>query len=266
MKDERSKYRVKIDGLIRLIMWRYLHRPLGLILISEYPKSGGTWLGQMQAHATGLDFPRNRTPKFKKCIMHGHHLYDIRFGKVVGIIRDGRDVMISAYYHRLFENDRNSKLMVKEHRSKLNFENYEDIRTNLPRFIDYMFNIEAKRARHFSWSEAIYSYYKNELVYIVKYEGLLVHAKGELIGVFNFLNTEVTDKRISEAVKAFDFKQLTQRNQGDENTNSFLRKGVSGDWKNHFSKEACQVFEEFAGDALVLAGYESERYKWHLAE
>jgi len=30
-----------------------------------------------------------------------------------------------------------------------------------------------------------------------------------------------------------------------------LRKGISGDWKNKFSREAKQIFNEYAGKELI---------------
>jgi len=35
-----------------------------------------------------------------------------------------------------------------------------------------------------------------------------------------------------------------------------LRKGISGDWKNKFSREAKQIFNEYAGKELIQLGYE----------
>ena len=52
------------------------------------------------------------------------------------------------------------------------------------------------------------------------------------------------------------FKNKAGRNPGDENKLSFLRKGIAGDWKNYFSKEANQVFNKFAGKELIKLGYE----------
>jgi len=39
--------------------------------------------------------------------------------------------------------------------------------------------------------------------------------------------------------------------------NSFMRKGIVGDWKNHFSKEARKLFDELAGEQLIMLGYEA---------
>ncbi|ABZ83411.1 sulfotransferase domain family protein [Heliomicrobium modesticaldum Ice1] len=40
-----------------------------------------------------------------------------------------------------------------------------------------------------------------------------------------------------------------------------FRKGIIGDWKNHFSDEHKKAFKEIAGDVLITLGYE-ENYDW----
>jgi hypothetical protein len=40
-----------------------------------------------------------------------------------------------------------------------------------------------------------------------------------------------------------------------------MRKGVIGDWRNHFTEEACKVFDQFAGNELIRLGYEKD-HSW----
>ena len=42
---------------------------------------------------------------------------------------------------------------------------------------------------------------------------------------------------------------------GDEDGESFYRKGVIGDWRNVFTERDRQVYEEIAGDTLQQMGY-----------
>jgi hypothetical protein len=53
----------------------------------------------------------------------------------------------------------------------------------------------------------------------------------------------------------------TGRHRGEEDITSFLRKGIEGDWKNHFSEAHKQKFKEIAGDLLIELGYERD-YRW----
>lgn len=259
MKDNRNPLKIKLAAAKRLLMWHYLNKPLKLILISEFPKAGGSWFSQMMADALQMPFPRNASPKFESSIMHGHHLYNPNFGKMIAVMRDGRDIMVSAYYHFLIENDRNPPHMVARHRSRVDFENYENIQENLPAFIEYMFNGFAEGRTHFTWSEAVNSFFDNQNVCVVKYEDLLKNAVGELEKAISFLGRKkVPFQRLEEIVDKFSFKSLSKRNKGEENKKSFLRKGIAGDWKNNFSEEACKVFDKYAGNELMKAGYEKD--------
>ena len=49
---------------------------------------------------------------------------------------------------------------------------------------------------------------------------------------------------------------MTGRRPGEEARGEFARKGVSGDWENHFTRAAAEVFDSYAGNALVELGYE----------
>ena len=51
------------------------------------------------------------------------------------------------------------------------------------------------------------------------------------------------------------------RKAGEENVKSHYRKGVAGDWANHFTSEHVAVFKERYGNLLVRLGYE-EDYDW----
>ena len=65
-------------------------------------------------------------------------------------------------------------------------------------------------------------------------------------------------RRVKEIVKKYYFKNLTGRSPGQENKKSFIRKGIAGDWKNCFNREAKEVFNHYAGETLIKLGYEKE--------
>ncbi len=46
---------------------------------------------------------------------------------------------------------------------------------------------------------------------------------------------------------------------GQENKKSFMRKGLVGDWHNYFTQEARELFAHYAGDELILLGYEQDQ-------
>lgn len=229
---------------------------LPLYPVLEYPKSGGSWFSQLLADALTIPFPRNRRPPLAPCVMHGHHLYNPRFRNVVCVLRDGRDVIVSAYYHFLFDNERNLPHFVARHRHALGFDDYDDIARNLPRFIDYLFVDEAARRRHFSWAQFVMSWLDRDVV-LVRYEALLADAATVLgAAVEQLTGRRPSRERLDEIVARHSFRAVSGREPGTEDVGSFLRKGIAGDWLNHFTPEARARFRAHGGDALIAAGYE----------
>ncbi len=262
MQNFIDRFAVTVGAVKRLAMWHTLSERLPIYLVPEFPKSGGTWFSQMLSDCMDLPFARNTTqPRFEKCVMSGHHLYSSHFKNVTIVVRDGRDIMVSAYYYMLFKNDINKQFGVDRHRRHLPFENYDDIRANLPKFIDYMFTTYAKKRFHFSWADFIDSWWDYGFP-TVRYEDLLVKPADELIRVTEALTgTPCSPERAQEIVDKYNFKKMSGRKPGQENKRSFVRKGIAGDWKNQFSKEACEVFDKHAGKQLIRVGYE-ESHAW----
>lgn len=260
MKDNRSKLQIYIAAVKRLYMWHLLQEKYGLILLTEFPKSGGSWFCTMFSDATGIPFPRNVSPKFEQCILHGHHLYHPRMAKAICLMRDGRDVMVSAYFHFLFEGEKGYN-NVNELRRNLGFKNYDNISENMPQFIEYMFSGYAnKNMFHFSWSDMVQNIIKyKDKICVLKYEDLLISPVQCLEKALSYYGIEFPgERKLNEIVEKYSFKNVTKRNPGEEDRKSFVRKGISGDWKNHFTEEACEVFKKYAGEELIKMGYEKD--------
>ena len=240
-------------------MWHNFSGKLPLYLVPEYPKSGGTWFSQMLSDCLELPFPRNSTPApFETSVLSGHHMYSPNFKNVTVVIRDGRDTTVSAYYYMLFKNEINKQFGVDYYRKKLRFKNYDDIQGNMPRFIEFLFDEHPKRRFHFSWSQFIDSWLVHDFP-VVRYEDLLVRAADILVDVTGKLTGNPIELERAEAiVEKYSFKKMSGRKQGQENKTSFVRKGIAGDWKNHFTQESRQVFDHYAGKQLISAGYEPD--------
>ena len=246
--------RAKLEGTVRLGMCYSLSSYLPLYIVNEYPKSGGTWVCQMLSDYFDLPFPRNQFPKFQSSILHGHYLYFPTLKNVFIVMRDGRDIMVSYYYQSLFKHERFNDRLVEISRRDLNFDDYSDIKKNLPKFIEYKFR-NNKHPR-FTWSDFVNSWIDKD-VSIITYENLLtdtINVMGQAIN--KVCNVKPDEDRLREISEKYSFKNQAGRNPGDENKFSFLRKGIAGDWKNYFSKEAGQVFNKFAGNELIKLGYE----------
>lgn len=257
LSPPKSRAIIRLYALQRLLMWHALSVRLPLYLVAEFPKSGGTWFSQMLADYLGLPFARNTLrPSMRSSVLHGHHLYNSRFHNVFCVIRDGRDVTISAYYHWLFENEWNNPSFVRDNRRYLGFSDFDNIRENLPRFIEFFFVEHHKASLHFNWATFIDSWDRRD-VPIIKYEDLLASPLETVANsIHQVTQQEINEERLSVAIEKFSFRNVAKRTQGDERKSSFVRKGVAGDWVNHFSRDAKKIFSEVAGEQLILCGYE----------
>lgn len=254
---------VKIESLKRSVMVYAFSKAMPLYIVTEYPKSGGSWVAQMLSDYLTVPFPRNQFPKLEPCIMHGHYLYFPTMHNVFVVFRDGRDVMVSFYYHSLFKNERFNARLVEITKSELQFDDYDDIKNNLSKFVEYKFTRKrhSRFSRFFTWSEFVNSWIDKDVA-IIRYENLLQDPVEELgKAIYKVCKVEPDEGRLRQITEKYSFKNLAKRNPGEENIKSFLRKGIAGDWKNHFSKEARENFNKYAGRELIKLGYEKD-FTW----
>lgn len=257
-----NKVTTKIESITRYLMVYTVSNILPLYIVNEHPKSGGTWVGQMLGKAISLPFPRNQIPPLCSSIMHGHYLYPWGMKNVVIVWRDGRDIIVSWYYHSLIQHQSGrNKSHVNACRERLKFRNYENLQENLPAFIEYCFTQQQESLR-FSWIDFARMWCNRPGVVHVRYEDLRQNTVSELQRIVSELTGKQLElKQATKIVDEFSFTKQSGRKPGQEQKNSFLRKGIVGDWRNHFSQKAREVFDQFAGNELILLGYESDR-KW----
>jgi len=100
---------------------------------------------------------------------------------------------------------------------------------------------------------------KNPRVHCVTFERLKSDTKGELTRIMAHIGLNVDERLLAEAIEEGSFEKKTRgRVRGVENKSSLFRKGVSGDWKNHFDDEVKALFKELFGAFLIETGYEKD--------
>ena len=254
----RSEISEGSNALLRAGMVHLLSGAVPLYVVNEFPKSGGTWVGQMLGRALGVPFPRNRLPVLRPSIMHGHYLGPWGMKNVVVCWRDGRDVMVSWYHQQLISHEWNER-QVRRSRRELRLQDYEDVYENLPAFIEYAFT--RPHSPRFSWADFVRRWHGRKAAIHVRYEDLRRETARELRRVVRGLTGErrLSPEEATAIVEEFSFERQAGRRPGEEDRGSFLRKGVVGDWRNYFSPEAREMFDRYAGDELILLGYERDR-------
>ena len=241
----------------RELYWR-MSGVLPLILAAEFPKSGGSWIAQMVASAAGYRFPRNNlAPSCWKTVLLGHHTFSRSYDNVFVIFRDGRDVMVSAYHHFLFENEWNDPGTAITTRRAIGFRDTDEPYAKFCEFVEWMFTGYCRGATRFSWSEFVRSWIDVPVPQIF-YERMLVKPVDELADLCTALGVHVDRDRLEAIVAENSFKAQSRNRNPAEGKASFVRKGIAGDWKNVFDSKSAGLFNEFAGRELVALGYEQD--------
>ena len=245
-----------LNAATRLAILRGATRPFSdNVIVNEYPKSGGSWLSQMLSASLGLPFPRNRLPMLRSCLMQCHVVNPVGMRKVVVVWRDGRDVAVSFYHHLLIGHEYGVDSSAARNAHRLGILDPQDVQRNLPKFIEAL--MTADIGPSFTWPQFVANWHGRNGVIETRYEDLLTNASGELIRIVTGLTGSEPDPAwIEEIVRTYSFRAQSGRRQGDEKKGSFMRKGVAGDWANHFSEEASEIFDAFAGEALTALEYE----------
>jgi hypothetical protein len=175
---------------------------------------------------------------------------------VLVVVRDGRDVMVSFYYHCLFKNERFNARLVEITRREVPFSDYHLVEKNMAKFIEYKFT--RKKHPRFTWSQFVNSWMDKRIT-VIKYEDLLNHPVKELSRTISEITGDNPDEeRLRVIVDKYSFKNVGKRNPGEENKYSFLRKGIVGDWKNVFGRDAKELFNYYAGRELIKLDYEKD--------
>ncbi len=250
------KMRLVANQVTRLICRRYA-TTFGIYPLIEYPKCGGTWLCRMLADTMQLPFAQfSSLPVAMPSIVHGHWGYHKGYKNVTFLMRDGRDVMVSFYFHyaRDYKNPRHAYARKAFTHLYGDSPDLSDVRANLPRFIEHLSKDPVGAPADWStyhdrWTD------KPGVVY-TRYEALRADCVAEMTRIAGEHGFSPEPWRVERAVEGNSMERTAGRKPGQEDRSSFIRKGVVGDWKNHFSEDSLRVFAELCGQTLVRLGYE----------
>ncbi|MBI1856346.1 MAG: sulfotransferase domain-containing protein, partial [Chloroflexi bacterium] len=197
--------------------------------------------------------------------IHGQAVRDAQViypdAKLVYIVRDGRDVLISERFRNFVEE---SKYLSPEDKRII-----EDLRKDQAPFTDGTRSIFTEafiRRVANGWvqnlqeteDEARRLYGKN--YFGLRYEDLLARPFDEMSRLWKFLGVNKIGKLLEKEIKAEmasnpDEEWQTKRN---EDIASFLPKGQAGNWEKLFTARDKAIFKELAGEMLVRWKYEKD--------
>ena len=93
----------------------------------------------------------------------------------------------------------------------------------------------------------------------VRYEDLLTNPREEIGRLLGFLGAAADEATVKGCMEMSSFEKWSGgRERGEEESSSFYRKGVAGDWRNVFTRDDKRVFKRIAGELLIRLAYESD--------
>lgn len=178
--------------------------------------------------------------------------------KIVYLVRDGRDVCTSGVFHWLKKRPANQKYSDFENQRRQYFLEHSKSTQPLSRFFtDSEIEEWAK-----TWAQPLEEFYINHdhNVHLIRFEQMLLNTESVLENVLKFMKLKHNSQTIEKCVKAGNFKEMSGGRQlGESKPGDHVRKGTSGDWKNYFTKQDGQLFNEIAGKYLLELGYEEDK-------
>jgi hypothetical protein len=237
------------------------------IFLVSFPKSGNTWTRFLLANlrfpdepatfaninrlipdpdgTTKKDFDRMPRPR----IIKSHECFDPRYPKVVYIVRDPRDVVVSQYHY---------------HRKLRKIEDDSPVEKFVTRFL------AGETCPHGSWGQNVatwlYTSEGSSRFLLLRYEDLVADTARELAKIVTFLHLSAGPEQIAQAVErsSADRMRKLEKTQTDKNALmkgsrkdlSFVRAAGSGGWRSDLPASQVARIESAWGSIMRHLGYE----------
>ena len=219
------------------------------------------------------------------------HVRDLRFDHGFHVIRDPRDVLVSAYFSHLHSHPTDNWPELEAHRQRLdtlskeegllcemNFsaEEFEDMYNwdytrddilelkleelspaplqGFTNIMDFLGMLDRSRTTGLKRTVKTAGLTLNRLLY----KGRYVLPSGDQAPTLRtWPSIPITTLRAILEEKSFE-NMSGGRVKGEEDVTSHFRKGEAGDWANHFTPEIKRAFKDRFNDVLLETGYEND--------
>ncbi|KAM7420102.1 hypothetical protein PAMA_014690 [Pampus argenteus] len=241
------------------------------VFVVTYPKSGTIWMQQilllleakgdvaairkLNSHSNGDQIPWIEVNDNRQTFVTApsprlrvsHLPYQLmpsalsqKRGKVIYVARNPKDVLVSYYYF---------------HKLATMLETPKDFSDFFEKFI----RGDVFGCRWFDHIKTWYSHKADVNMLFITYEEMIQDLQSAVERISLFLGKELTDKQLANVVKHSTFNNMKKIPQAsyeqvsldllNHHQGTFMRKGIIGDWKNHFTVAQNERFDEvFQGE------------------
>ena len=241
--------------------------------IVSYPKSGNTWMRFLIGnliYPEGVNFsninqkildPEDLSKRHLKRLprpryIKSHSPYDPRYRKVILIVRDPRDVVLSEYHFDIKRNVIPESFSMERYvREWMDGRGYHES--------------GSWGANVGSWMAArrnVRAFLNGRSMLLLRYEDMIDDPNRELARVATFLNIGSDEKRIRNAVERSSADQMREleRKQGHlwsstretQQDKPFVRSAKAGGWKTELTEASVAEIESAWGMLMHDVGYE----------
>jgi len=241
-------------------------RPHDVFLVS-FPKSGNTWTRFLLANllhpdepatfanihrlipdpsgTSKRDFDRMPDPR----VIKSHECFDPRYPRVIYIVRDPRDVVLSQYHY---------------HRKLKRIADDSPLEAFVTRFL------AGQTCPVGSWGQNVSTWLatseNSPRFLLLRYEDMISDTAGELAKIVSFLQLAVSPEQIAEAVEKSSANKMRkleamqtdkcELTKGSRTDLSFVRSASAGGWRSELLPAQAARLESAWGQLMLRLGYE----------
>jgi lipopolysaccharide transport system ATP-binding protein len=169
--------------------------------------------------------------------------------KIFVVIRDLRDALVSLYFSLKVSHPIISDQVAEGHRILNQIQTEEE---------GLLFVIGERGQASANIQKSWLNVRKSGEALYLRYEDLIANEQEEFAKIVDYCRIDVSRSKLTGIVNENSFNKRSGRKPGQEDVSSHYRKGVSGDWKSHFTDRIKKEFKDKFGQLLIDTGYEKD--------